>query len=418
LFIYKKILFILLFLLSITALTTFSLTQIYYDIIGIVSNSQNLSDLTQDYLAARELNSGLNPYQNLFLLLKKYHHLDYANTFFHATPHTPIIIYIISLLNSKNLIELKFLFYLIQITSFFIVFWFIGTRISVFKDNYFYKIIFIFILLGSDPVRMELILGQWNFIILFFIAYLVFFEKKSTPKSIIIGMTICIKNIGMIFPLYFLISKKYKQFFLTILGFLSILSLTFHKFTLEMLKNYYITITQDLVKYYLFEPNNSSLLSIFSTAFRLINVSKLDTNYILSILFTIFTLTILTYNAKSIRNIWIKFQYLLIISILSLPILWIHTLLLLIPGFIKISCENLKHFSLSSKLYVHTITIILFWYFIRQPSLFLHERILNQNLFLYHENLSIFGIWTTIYLAYYLLYLRLLDNELYEREYT
>ena len=391
-------------------LVIFSVSQIYIDIKSIHNPTDQIRDVVQDFLASKALNLGANPYQRLDLLHSRYTAEDQTPMFSHPTPHTPYSIFLFSLFEFDKLNEAIFFWYILQILTFVSFFWFLSSEIKPIQSSNFYRAICVLVLLGADPVRMELILGQWNFILLLFVLLHVYAcEKNVLLKILSVAAAVLTKSVGLGHILNDIILLRIKPILIYLSTFIvSSLCIIYFKFDAIWVLNYFTNIGPRLSKIYLQEPANGSLLS--SIAGLLAFVTKKDLAFDSSIPFLIllFIGIILVFQSKKIIDSDLRSFYLWATSLLLLPVAWVHCLVLLLPSISKI-IPRIKYNNLTDFDKLYGGFLIFSWYFVRQPGLVFMEY-LENNKHLISSALNISGVWFSIYVVLVMIYIIRLDK--------
>jgi hypothetical protein len=364
----------------------------------------------QDYLASKALNLGVDPYQRLDFLHSQYTPNDLTPMFTHATPHTPYSIYLFSLFGFENLNSAILIWYLFQMIVYVCFFLFLSSKVSFIRVNLLSRIAFVLVMLGSDPVRMELILGQWNFILLLFILAHVYANEKSLMlKGFSVISPVLIKSTGFAHMIYNLIFFNARQILIYFSIFLfSSLSIIYFNFKVEWVVNYFLNVAPKLSSIYLYEPANGSLLSSIAGLISVFANRQIAFESMIPFVILAFIAIILTLKSKAIVDSDLRVFYLWATSLLLLPVSWIHCLVLLLPCVCKI-LPRMCFDKLSQIDKVAGILLVFCWYFVRQPGLALMEY-LSMNEHLIGSALNITGVWLSIYLLLLMIFITRIDK--------
>jgi hypothetical protein len=194
-----------------------------------------------------------------------------------------------------------------------------------FKLGKIYTCLLIFFIFSSIITKINLIMGQQTILILFFL--ILPFIYKSRHSSILSGISYFKYNIGYALFIYFLISKKYKNLFFSIIPcFLGLLIYCFFTNT-NPINNLFQPIQLMIKNSEVGSTLNNIFLFSFIKNFSMFNLSvKYLLILIFSILFNIFIIKKISKNYDDLH----KLSCLCLLILISTPH-WGHDYILLVP---------------------------------------------------------------------------------------
>lgn len=225
-------------------------------------------DYLQDYLIGKAVLEGEMPYQNISNLKKIFYPDNQNIVFDHPTPHPPTLIPI--------LIPLSLFDYQIS-ASLWLIFSLLALVGSVFLlssllggESKWTRPLFVFLfLISADPIRRELIVGQYSILILFLILLFVYALRKGRFRlaGVCLGLSFTIKLFGVFLFAYLFFTRKwlvllyslvtYAVFFLISLGLLGF----------ETIVYYFSSVVPKVKEIYAVSCSNISLTTIGNRLF-------------------------------------------------------------------------------------------------------------------------------------------------------
>jgi hypothetical protein len=375
-----------------------------------MDSTNQFSDLLQDYLSSTQLKFGLNPYESLIQLQKQYLPLVKQFQFFHPTPHQPASLFLFIPLTFVSYKTASIIWYCLQLVTFFCIFWKLSGDLGIVNRVPIFRFYFCIILIGSDPVRMELMLGQWNYILLALVTlYLSLPVQKTSLKILCLTLLMSIKSIGVLFILA-LCNKKNIKLFLLFLLFSGVINVSLSIMYPNVIAGYKDSIYETIL-FYLEEPANASLWAGLYGVLDIVGIGQgnIQIRFWMISVFISLVAVWWVISGKRFTDKYCFFLFTLSGSLLLLPILWPHALILLIPPT-ALLFASIRWSNIPERYSILGIGLILFWYFSRQPVLFLTDYFISRNIF---SNIgNIIGSSTTLFLLLVMIYVRELDRVL------
>jgi hypothetical protein len=302
----------------------------------------------QEYLLARAALSGVNPYQPLSELGRRFineNPFPGGQTHLvspHLTPHPPPVALFSLPLGKLSLQQVSIAWLLLEFACLFMAMYLLLNGLSCGKRLMLTTLLTV-ISLSWGPVRDELVLGQWGFILLLLLVavWLSFRGERKILSGIFLGMVISLKLFAAPVVIFLLIKRNWKAVFsagMIVLATNFMASLVIGS---DQVWYYYTTVARNIFPVYRAEERNISLWSVGWKLFKGTG-SWLDglhappfidapviAPYISVILPVVFLLLglYLAYKANSIDS---AFALLIPVSILTAPVAWSHYLVLLI----------------------------------------------------------------------------------------
>ena len=192
-----------------------------YVVFEIISSPGRLCrDLAQDYMAARALDEGLDPYQPISHLFKHYAGFDPGCAISaHPTPHTPQAITLIGLLPHTPPLQLYFWWLAFQVGAMLTLSWLMWHFYLGSKNTSTFLLI-VLSLGASFPGFSDLAYGNFSSILLllFGTVFLLEAECLRVPRhlskccvlGVLLGLTLALKISGLVFLAYFIVKRRWK----------------------------------------------------------------------------------------------------------------------------------------------------------------------------------------------------------------
>lgn len=231
-------------------------------IISSISNYPHHRDFIQEYLSARALREGLNPYSPVAELAERFEPEIPIPTFPHPTPHPPPVLVLSFPLAWLNLKFASFAWLLFELiclgTATLLLFFSAG------KARIFHVLVCFVLILGWYPVWKDLILGQLGSVLLLCLTGLVVAAGKHDYRTagFLLGSAMAMKLIGWPIALFYLIRRNWTVVSIaggTFLGWNLLASLLCGP---RVVLQYYLEIGTAVVPLYRAHEENFSLWSI------------------------------------------------------------------------------------------------------------------------------------------------------------
>ena len=329
----KAFLVVLATLLMVLTFLTISRTLESLD-----SNVVLRKDFLQDYLLVNATLDGKMPYEDISKLKKDYFPDDKTVVFNHPTPHPPTIL--------PFLFPFAFFEYKLSaaLWSLCAVLSLMGCSVLISRalkgKNYWSSSILVFlILLSSDPVRIELVSGQYSIFLLLFMLLLAsaIENKRYISAGIFLGLSLSIKLFGSLALLFFIYKKKWKLVISTLVTFAILFTLSFFLLDWPTIKYYFLDVAPSIKDLYSTSEYNKSLLTIGNRIFLGTNSSVLEGAEIAPILFwpeaaaattwivvAVF-LAVCAFFLSGCKNLVIGLALTILINIIVSPVSWMHS---------------------------------------------------------------------------------------------
>ena len=207
---------------------------------------------------------------------------------------------------------------------------------------------FLSLVLASQTFRSELIIGQFNGLLLFLLTCLMVYEKKGNDVLVgsFLGFCLSIKFFGAAFLIYYLFRGNIKVVVTSGLVFLASLGLSSLMISPQSVANYFTNVAPEVSKLYQADSFNISPLvlpqRIFGSDYPSAAEIAIEVDSLFSYphlveplkyLLMAFLLLFSVFRANETRANNSRFGYLTVGSLAVLPNLWTHSLLVLIPFF-------------------------------------------------------------------------------------
>ena len=312
-------------------------------------------DFPQDYIAGSQLLAGKSLYPSNFrdmytsLLSNGGITVDRRITHLNAhPPFTAMLLFPLWFLSFHNAI---FLWGLLTILSALVISLLLITSEEI--PWQYFPVLFLFIL-AWPPFQANLAVGQTSILVaLLVIAGWYFFKKqKESISGIFIALATMLKFYPGLFMVYFLLNKKYKAFWSSIISTGIILVLVFVVTRHDFFRFIFHIMPVD-AKYSGADIGNLSINGFFAKLFLSIKVYyntgvfAASENYLLKNIFLFITVgLLLIYSALSMRKYTydndIGFSAFIIVSLLLSPICWNHYLTLILLPLIVFTKQLIK----------------------------------------------------------------------------
>jgi hypothetical protein len=192
-----------------------------YDVVTLINSSDRwCRDNVQDFLAAKALDEGRNPYQPISRLMNDYgEYAPHCTVSDNPTPHTPQAITLMSLFPRKTLLELSWWWLGVQLSSLVTVCWLLW---RYYLDSKKHSTFFLMLgfLCASFAGFSDLAYGNFSSVLLLLFTLIFVVEadylpvprylSKSCVIGAILGLSLALKTSGWVFLAYFLLTYRWK----------------------------------------------------------------------------------------------------------------------------------------------------------------------------------------------------------------
>jgi len=331
-------------------------------------------DIVQEYLMAKAVISGINPYQPLNGLMQIF--IGNYPYFPHQAPYPPFvaIMFIPSIwLSLKGIIITWFIIELVCLAA-------IACMLTILWNgrlNWNLAIFIFFILLAWYPVMNDLYHGQLSILLtlLVFAGLLALHKERKVQTGIFIGISIAIKLITWPLIIYFLLKKDWRT---VVVSSLTALGLNFVTLLIIGIKPFldYLKVTSQVVNFWRLVWDNTSLWSI---GYRLFEGTKTTIVYntleapplifmpkiaplVSTILVVGFLLIGLVFALHS-KDVDVDFAILACVIVAISPISWDHYFVMIIISLV-VMLRNLARnsFPIWQTLIFSLIALLLFFF--------------------------------------------------------
>jgi len=305
-------------------------------------------DMLQEYLLAKAALNGVNPYQPLSELGRRFingNPIPGGQTHLvspYLSPHPPPAALLSLPLGILSLQQASLVWFLLEIACLFAAIYLLLNGLSRRKKLVLTALLTV-ISLGWGPVRDDLVLGQWGFILLLLLiaAWRSLRFDHGTLSGVFLGMVISLKLFAAPILIFLLVKRNWKAVFSAGITVLTTNFLAGMLIGFDQVLYYYTTVTRSVFPVYRAEARNISLWSVGWKLFKgtgswldglhappLIDAPTIApyVSVLLPVAFLILGLY-LAFKANSIDTV---FALLVPVSILTAPVAWSHYLVLLI----------------------------------------------------------------------------------------
>jgi hypothetical protein len=216
-------------------------------------------DIVQEYLMAKAILSGINPYQPLNELIRLF--VGNFPYFPHQAPYPPFVAILsipLSWFSLKGAIITWFIFEIICVAAIA----FMLTILWKGQPDWKWSIILFFILLAWYPVMNDLYYGQLSILltVLLLAALLTYVKGHKVQAGVLIGISISIKLITWPLIIYFILKKDWRTVIATCLTTLGLNLVTLFVVGINPFLDY-LKVTTQVTSFWRLFWSNTSLLS-------------------------------------------------------------------------------------------------------------------------------------------------------------
>lgn len=330
-------------------------------------------DITQIYLMARAVLSGINPYLPLNQLVEMtFGGFPY---FPHPAPYPPFAIIFFLPLSFLGVNAFTLVWYILEIIFLAVT---AGLFSILWKGRLDWKIalLLFFLLLAWNPVMIDLSIGQLS-ISLMLLLLLALFASQRDHKAIagvIIGFTIALKVITWPLIIYFLLKKDWRTSISAVITTAGLNLIALMIVGTGPFLDYYLHVSSQVVSFYQAEFANYSLWSIgfrlfsgtsthvFTNAFitpPLVNFPEISP-YVSSLIVIILFVFGLLYALRS-QNLDQSYAIMICVILTASPIVWEHYYMLLIISILVLFRYLVdQHFPTSSTILLFLVGCLMF----------------------------------------------------------
>lgn len=177
-------------------------------------------DIDSDYVAARALEEGGDPYRPLSMLYQKYlGSVPACAIAAHPTPHTPQVLALMTVIPHRSLRELSMWWLAIQVSGIALISGMLS-RLHLKSRRVVTPLLMSFALIASFPGFSDLMYGNFSSILLLLFTTVFLVESNSirAPRGlskcsvigILLGLSLALKTTGWVFLLYFLLKRRWR----------------------------------------------------------------------------------------------------------------------------------------------------------------------------------------------------------------
>jgi len=305
-------------------------------------------DMLQEYLLGRAVLSGVDPYQPLSELGSRFigeNPIPGGQTHLvspHLSPHPPPVALFSLPLGKLSLQQASVAWLLLEFACLFTAIYLLMVGIKG-KKKLMLTTLLTAVSLSWGPVRDDLVLGQWGFILLLLIVavWLAYRNERTILSGVFLGLVLALKLFAAPILIYLLIKRKWKAVFAAGMVVLTTNFLAGLMIGFDRVWYYYTTVAGSIFPIYRAEERNISLWSVGWKLFEgtgswldglhappLVDAPTVAP-YVSVILPAAFLILGL-YLAHKASSIDIALALLVPVSILTAPVAWSHYLVLLI----------------------------------------------------------------------------------------
>ncbi|MEM9071724.1 MAG: glycosyltransferase family 87 protein [Myxococcota bacterium] len=217
-------------------------------------------DLFQDWLMARALTAGAPPYRAAHLLAGELSNAT-GTTFDHASPHPPSLLPLLRPLAILEYETLATLWVGVEIAA-VVAMGLLLRRLQEHTGKV--TLLLVLIVLGSDPCRFGIVLGQFSCILAFLTAAFVVAqqERRDRLAGVALGLAVVIKFWGAPLFVWLAVQRRWRT-----LVYAGSTAALFHALSLVFLTpaewlDYFLHVAPEVASRYLAHPANVSLTSV------------------------------------------------------------------------------------------------------------------------------------------------------------
>lgn len=294
-------------------------------------------DFIQEYLMGRAVLIGVSPYLELTDLANRifgtYQHL----VFLHPSPHPPPVAVISVPFGLLGFPQAAALWLGIELLCVVLVFYLLMKEFTE-KPGFFTILFAAFLALGWENLMDELVIGQFNTIllVLFILAWKALRRDKDIVGGILLGCVLAIKLLGWPILLFFILQRKWKPVWGAVLTFVTLNILAGFIIGFSQVLFYYTTVSRTVTMLYRAYERNFSIWTIGwrffygtgSSALQGVEAPPLIYSptlaAIVSIILPLLLLVIGLYLSYRSHDLDTAFGILICVSILVSPTAWSH----------------------------------------------------------------------------------------------
>jgi hypothetical protein len=362
------------------------ITSILIGFGGFVSTINSLKedfiytkDIAQEYVLAKAIWAREDPYRPILEMLRDYVRSDIADfeALPHPTPHPPSLALFLLPVGLLDYTTFVYLWLIIEYALLVAAIYYLLKWINI-QNLRFWTLVFTSVLVGWIPVTLDLCFGQFSIPLLFLLSWfwLTLRAGKNMAAGALLGISIALKIMAWPLSLILLLRQNWQA-----LGCCLVIVLISNLTAIGIVgtkpvQNYYTNIARNVSSYYrgyafnhslhtlgwrLFHRTGSNILSGFS-AKPLFLSSELAS--FLSLAAPLGLLVWAFWFVLQKIDLDLEFAFMLCVSILVSPVVWIHYfVLLIIPIVVLIKHWLLAEVKFRDTLsFMLTILLILFMY--------------------------------------------------------
>jgi hypothetical protein len=340
-------------LVGLVVLLGLARLRIILALIGSPATYQD-RDIFQEYLMAKALVSGVNPYLPLNELAQMF--IGKFSFLPHPAPYPPFIAILstpLLLFSINNVIIVWFIIELVCLIAIAVML----TTLWRGRVDWVQAILVLFLLLSWYPVMVDLLYGQLTILIttLLLVALLALRKDKKILAGLVIGLSVAIKMFTWPLIIYFALKKDWRTLLTSCLTAIGLNLIALMVMGIGPIMDYYLQVTRQVAAIYHSFLTNYSLWSIgyrlfegtrpigvdFISAPPLVNLPQIAP-LVSAGLAAAFLLTGLIWAIRS-RDRDIAFAILVCVIIAISPISWDHYYVMIIISLAVLSFNLLNH---------------------------------------------------------------------------
>jgi Glycosyltransferase family 87 len=224
------------------------------------ANNQD-RDILQEYLMAKALVTGVNPYLPLNRLATMF--IGQFPFLTHPAPHPPFIAILATPLSVFNLNQVITVWFIIELACLMAIAWMLVVLWKG-KVDWVPAILIFFLLLAWYPVMVDLLYGQLTILLttLLLAALLALRSNKKVLAGVLIGLSVAIKMYTWPLIIYFALKKDWRTFISSITSLIGFNLLALTIMGIGPFSDYFLHVTMQVSAIYHSFLKNYSLWSI------------------------------------------------------------------------------------------------------------------------------------------------------------
>ncbi|MCC6952735.1 MAG: DUF2029 domain-containing protein [Deltaproteobacteria bacterium] len=228
----------------------------------------NRKDLLQDYLSARAVMKGENPYSPTTILAAQLMTDARADTFPHPTPHTPFVVAATTPLGLLSYDQAAIVWMVLELVA-------LGAAAIVLQRlaghsslGYSTLVLFLF-LLGSRSAKLSLLSGQFSLFILLFAALCLneLAAGRERRAGIYLGLALATKLWGGPLVLGLLLARRYPAAIAALVTAIAAQLVAIPLIGWDAFREYVSTVAPSVAQHYRADPQNQSLWTLATRFF-------------------------------------------------------------------------------------------------------------------------------------------------------